>query len=160
MGCGGPAVLRDVKVNNLSIKETIVECQSGRRHVLYLSGIINEDSTAILRRMLRQASTCVNEYGQKISTMVVLNSREDIYLMVLKLEDYLPSTKYILILDIEILVLQSCSTAFLGGKYRTMEKNATLMVHSPYVYKSRNTIECQSRIRADNLRRYYIGRIK
>ena len=51
MGCGGPAVLRDVKVNNLSIKETIVECQSGRRHVLYLSGIINEDSTAILRRM-------------------------------------------------------------------------------------------------------------
>ena len=87
MGCGGPAVLRDVKVNNLSIK-AIVECQSGRRHILYLSGIINEDSTAILRRMLRQASTCVNEYGQKISTMVVLNSRGGYLSDGLKLEDY------------------------------------------------------------------------
>ena len=38
-----------------------------------------------------------------------------------------------------------------------MEKTATLMVHSPYVYKSRNTIDPIKS--ADNLRRYYIARI-
>ena len=64
--------------------------------------------------------------------MVVLNSRGGYLSDGLKLGDYLLSTKYILILDIEILVPSSCSTAFLGGKYRTMEKTATLMVHSPY----------------------------
>ena len=157
--CGGPAVLRDVKVNNLSIKETVVECQSGRRHVLYLSGIINEDSTAILRRMLRQASTCVNEYGQKISTMVVLNSRGGYLSDGFKIGRLFTEYQIHTHIGYRNTCASSCSTAFLGGKYRTMEKTATLMVHSPYVYRSRYTIECQSRVRADNLRRYYIARI-
>ena len=159
MSCGGPAVLRDVKVNDLSIKETVVECQSGRRHVLYLSGVINEDSTAILRRMLRQASTCVNEYGQKISTMVVLNSRGGYLSDGFKIGKLFTEYQIHTHIGYRNTCASSCSTAFLGGKYRTMEKTSTLMVHSPYVYRSRNTIECQSRIRADNLRKYYIARI-
>ena len=159
MSCGGPAVLRDVKVNNLSIKETIYECKSGRRHVLYLSGVINEDSTAILRRMLNQASKCVNESGQKIATMVVLNSRGGYLSDGFKIARLFTEYKIHTHIGYRNICASSCSTAFLGGKFRTMDKRSTLMVHSPYTYKSRNTIECQSRVRADNLRRYYIARI-
>ena len=159
MSCGGPAVLRDVKVNNLSIRETVVECKSGRRHTLYLSGVINEDSTAILRRMLSQASTCVNEFGQKISTMVVLNSSGGYLSDGFKIGKLFTDYKIHTHIGHRNTCASSCSTAFLGGKFRTMAKNATLMVHSPYVYKNRYTIECQSRVRADNLRRYYIARI-
>ena len=159
LSCGGPALLRDVKVNNLSIRETVVECQSGRRHTLYLSGVINEDSTAILRRMLSQASTCVNENGQKIATMVVLNSRGGYLSDGFKIGKLFTEYKIHTHIGYKNICASSCSTAFLGGKFRSMEKNATLMVHSPYVYKGRYRIECQSRSKADNLRMYYISRI-
>ena len=55
--------------------------------------------------------------------------------------------------------MSSCSTAFLGGKYRNMYGSAKLMVHSPYTYNSNNTIECSSRSHAVELKNYYIKKI-
>ena len=157
--CGGPSELRNVKVNNLSIRETVTDCANGRHHTLYLSGIINEDSTAILRKMLSQTSTCINEKGIKIVPTVVLNSKGGYLSDGFKIGKLFTEYNVHTFIGYKNICASSCSTAFLGGKYRSMDKTAQLMVHSPYVYKNRNTIECQSRARADNLRKYYVARV-
>ena len=55
--------------------------------------------------------------------------------------------------------MSACSTAFLGGLFRQMYGSAKLMVHAPYRYISRNTIECTSASASEDLKKYYVKKI-
>ena len=51
--------------------------------------------------------------------------------------------------------MSSCSTAFFGGIYRKMKKDAEIMMHSPYIKTGFISIQCASTTQATKLKNYY-----
>jgi ATP-dependent protease ClpP protease subunit len=152
---------RNIEINKLKIKETAdaSKCKTGTYFSLYLTGVINEDTSLVVEKLLSQQTKCINKNGEHIVPAVYLNSSggslRDGFKLGETFTKYNVSTK---ILSGDT-CMSSCSTAFLGGHFRSMKGSAKLMVHAPYTYTSKNTIECSSRFDAAKLKNYYIKKI-
>ena len=160
-GCSSTTTTRNIEINKLKIKETSDNspCKTGSHFSLYLTGEINEDTSLVVEKLLSQQTKCINYQGIHIVPTVYLNSSGGYLKDGFKLGEIF--TKYNVSTRIQsgATCMSSCSTAFLGGKYRNMYGSAKLMVHSPYTYNSNNTIECSSRSHAVELKNYYIKKI-
>ena len=157
--CAGDTI-RNIKVNNLSIKEytSSQSCDTGKHHNIYLVGMINDDSVAILEKVLSSMPKCIKN-NQNIVPSVYLNSKGGYLSDGFKVGELFSRYSVQTIIGDGDECMSACSTAFLGGKFRAMLGSAKLMVHAPYYYLNRYTIECQSTVQAANLKNYYIQRL-
>ena len=157
--CAGETI-RNIKVNNLSIREytTSQSCDSGTHHSIYLIGEINDDSVAILEKVLSSMPECIKN-NRRIVPSIYLKSKGGYLSDGFKVGELFSRYSVQTIIGDGDECMSACSTAFLGGKFRTMEGSAKLMVHAPYYYLNRYTIECQSTVQAANLKNYYIQRL-
>jgi len=152
--------IRNIKVNNLSLKEYITSqsCDTGKHHNIYLSGVINDDSVAILDKVLSSIPKCMKN-NTHIVPGVYINSKGGYLSDGFKIGELFSRYSVHTIIGDGDECMSACSTAFLGGRFRTMLGSAKLMVHAPYTYLNRYTIECQSTAQAANLKSYYIKRL-
>jgi ATP-dependent protease ClpP protease subunit len=157
--CAGETI-RNIKVNNLSIKEytTSQSCDSGTHHSIYLIGEINDDSVAILEKVLSSMPKCIKN-NMHIVPSVYLKSKGGYLSDGFKVGELFSRYNVQTVIGDGDECMSACSTAFLGGKFRIMVGSAKLMVHAPYYYLNRYTIECQSTVQAANLKNYYIQRL-
>ena len=53
-GCSSTQTTRDIEINKLKIKETVDSsfCKTGSHFSLYLDGVINEDSSLVIEKIL------------------------------------------------------------------------------------------------------------
>ena len=161
VGCGGNTQIRNIQVNNLEIIESISStyCKTGKHHQLYLKGIINDDSVVIVEKVLQQMPRCLDDKGRYNVTVVFLNSRGGYLADGFKMGKLFTQYQIQTIIGDGDVCMSACSTAFLGGYYRSMWGNAKLVVHAPYIRTSPHTIECQSKSRAEDLKSYYVSRL-
>ena len=152
---------RNIEINKLKIKETSDDslCKTGSHFSLYLTGGINEDTSLVVEKLLSQQTKCINKKGVHIVPTVYLNSSGGYLRDGFKLGETFSKYNVSTRISSGDTCMSSCSTAFLGGKYRNMYGSAKLMVHSPYTYNLNNTIECSSRSHAAKLKNYYIKKI-
>ena len=157
-GCSSTQTTRNIEINELKIKETIDSsfCKTGTHYSLYLDGVINEDSSFAIDRILSQQTTkCINDKGVHIVPSVYLNSRGGYLRDGYKLGETFTKYNVATRINSGAVCMSACSTAFLGGKFRQMFGSAKLMVHAPYRYISRDTIECTSASASKDLKKYY-----
>ena len=161
-GCSSTQTTRNIEINELKIKEIIdsSSCKTGTHYSLYLDGVINEDSSFAIERILSQQITkCINDKGIHIVPSVYLNSRGGYLRDGYKLGETFTKYQVATRINSGAVCMSACSTAFLGGLYRQMYGSAKLMVHAPYRYISRDTIECTSASASKDLKKYYIKKI-
>ena len=162
IGCSSTQTTRNIEINELKIKEIIDSsfCKTGTHYSLYLDGVINEDSSFAIERILSQQITkCINDKGIRIVPSVYLNSRGGYLRDGYKLGETFTKYQVATRIDSGAVCMSACSTAFLGGQFRQMYGSAKLMVHAPYRYISRDTIECTSASASKDLKKYYIKKI-
>jgi hypothetical protein len=151
-------VIRDVKVDKLRVRHVRVSsdtCTSGYKEHLEIDGEIGPDSTAAIERLLPQISKCVNTEGVNIVPLVYLNSfggyLSDGYALGELFREYSVQT---VIVDGQVCA-SSCAIAFLGGKYRRMWRDdSILLFHSPYT-TSGIGIDCSDTGQVAGLKKYY-----
>jgi ATP-dependent protease ClpP protease subunit len=161
-GCSSTQTTRNIEINQLKIKEIInsSSCKTGTHYSLYLDGVINEDSSFAIERILSQQTTkCINDKGIHIVPSVYLNSRGGYLRDGYKLGETFTKYQVVTRINSGAVCMSACSTAFLGGLFRQMYGSAKLMVHAPYRYISRNTIECTSASASEDLKKYYVKKI-
>lgn len=160
-GCATSITSKVIEVNDLRIVEKIdsSSCKTGAHYSLYLNGVINEDTSLIVEKLLKQQSKCINKDGIWIVPAVYLNSKGGYLKDGFKLGETFSKYNVNTRINSGYTCMSSCSTAFLGGKYRQMFGSSRLMVHSPYIRISDRTIECSSRNAAQKLKNYYIKKI-
>jgi ATP-dependent protease ClpP protease subunit len=157
--CAGETI-RNIKVNKLSIEEytTSQSCDSGTHHNIYLIGEINDDSVAILDKVLSSMPKCMKN-NRHVVPSVYLKSKGGYLSDGFKVGELFSRYGVQTVIGDGDECMSACSTAFLGGQFRAMVGSAKLMVHAPYYYLNRYTIECQSTVQAANLKNYYIKRL-
>ena len=160
-GCSTSQTTRNIQINNLEIREVAdpSKCKTGTHYSLYLNGKINEDTSLVIDRLLSEQTKCINHQGIWIVPAVYLNSNGGYLRDGFKLGETFTKYSVQTVIQSGSVCMSSCSTAFLGGKFRTMFGSAKLMVHAPYRYVTRNTIECTSSKAASNLKDYYVKKI-
>lgn len=158
------STIKDIQVNNLNIKEVRLrddKCNNKFRHVLELNGIINYDSSYIVEEILKQINQnnkCY--YGETpIVTDITLNSEGGLLADGYRMGEIFKEQGVHARITNNQVCMSSCSMAFLGAKFRSMEGNSKLMVHSPYRITDSYTIECISNKEANDLKNYYIKMI-
>ena len=145
--------IRDVKVSNLRIKQVRLKsksCSKGYKDVLELDGRFNDDAVFILDKLLAEISKIC-----RFAPMVTLNSGGGYIVSGIEVGELF--RKY----DVSAQIVKgqkcqsSCSTAFFGALYRSMDDGAVLMMHSPYIYSTPYSISCASKEDASKLEKYY-----
>jgi hypothetical protein len=156
---GEYSTLLDAKIDKLRIRHvrwTSPEssCVSGYSDHLEIEGTIGPDSTAAVERLLPELAKCVNSEGTTYSNKVYLSSGggllADGYAMGRLFKEYQMQTK----VTGKQSCASSCAIAFLGGKFRTMEFDAELLFHAPYL-SSGIAIDCADYGQVDELKKYY-----
>ena len=134
-GCSSTQTTRNIEINELKIKEIIDSsfCKTGTHYSLYLDGVINEDSSFAIERILSQQITkCINDKGIRIVPSVYLNSRGGYLRDGYKLGETFTKYQVVTRINSGAVCMSACSTAFLGGLYiyRCMDQlNLWFMLH-------------------------------
>ena len=161
--CSSTKVVRNIKINNLTVTESISSntCKTGTHYNLSLNGEINEDASLVIEKLLSEQlnNKCINKDGKWIVASVYLNSNGGYLSDGFKLGEIFSKYRVSTRIGNDDTCMSSCATAFLGGKWRSMYKGSKLMVHAPYKYVSSQTIECSSNSAALKLKKYYISKI-
>lgn len=130
------AVLSDIKINSLQIKwerHTHSYCKSGYSESLTLTGPISSDSTEVLERIIGNMHRCISsETGARVSREIILSSDggtlKDGYKMASLFRKHSMTTT----VPRGKVCASACAVAFMGGIYRRMRDDSTLLFHSPY----------------------------
>jgi len=157
----GVQVLLDARVGQLRIRHVRLAndvCVSGIQDHLEIQGAIGPDATEAVDRLLPQLHRCVDSEGTRRANHVFLSSGggmlSDGYQMGNLFRKYQVAT----IITGGQQCASSCAIAFLGGSYRSMEHDALLLFHAPYVQNG-VAIDCSDRGQIDELREYYINKL-
>ena len=153
------SIIKDVKVNNLHVRKVKIDselCVGGFDYGLQINGIINDDTTFIIKKLLDNIERCFDSKGTRYATKVFLNSEGGLLSEGYKLGKIFLKHGVSAEITNGQVCLSSCVTAFLGAEFRRMKGNATLLVHSPYRYKKYYNIECETKAAANDLKNYYV----
>ena len=153
------SIIKDVKVNSLHVRKVKIyneSCVGGFDYGLQINGIINDDTTFIIKKLLDNIERCFDSKGTRYATKVFLNSEGGLLSEGYKLGKIFLKHGVSAEITNGQVCLSSCVTAFLGAEFRRMKGNATLLVHSPYRYKKYYNIECETKAAANDLKNYYV----
>jgi len=150
---GDIAVIEESLVSGLKVKllRNYKTCSSGFYDTIYLDGPIGPDSTYIVSHYLDMAQSC----DELPHTSVYLNSRGGLITDGMELGRLFKKKQVITYIIGNDECSSSCAVAFLGGIYRNMHNNASLMFHAPYKKSSYGQEQCASRSQANDLKTYY-----
>ena len=146
--------VKDIRVSNLRIKVVKLKnntCNARIRHVIEIEGMINDDTVFILEKLLQDAYRICPE----VATTVTLNSGGGYINSGIEVGKLFRKYYVKTHLTKDQKCMSSCSTAFLGGYYRSMTDDSELMMHSPYLNTGYNSIKCASKKDVNNLLKYY-----
>jgi len=150
-------ILLDAQVGDLRIRHVRLKngsCVSGYSEHLELDGRIGPDSTAIVGKLLPRLAKCITSKGTRIVNTVYLSSGGGHLADGYELGELFKKYR----VETEITGGQecasSCAIAFLGGKFRTMERDAKILFHAPYK-QGMLAIDCSSRSEMTGLQNYY-----
>ena len=148
---GDYKIISDIKVSGLQIRlvrqldQTSCDKKSQHKYHIEMSGGINPDTPYIVEKLLDKIESSPNrcrENGTKVAVSVYLNSGGGYMRDGYKLGEVFREHQAYTRLTFGSKCYSSCATAFLGGKFRAMTSDSTLMFHAPYVYHSRYDIVC------------------
>ena len=153
-------ILSDIIVDGLHIRHVRLlndtDCVSGFSEHLELVGPIGPDSTTVLERMLPRLHECYDEQGTRIVNSVFMSSGggylSDGFKLGRLFREHSTATRVTSGQNCS----SSCAIAFLGGDFRTLNGDATLMFHAPYISHNFFNIDCSNTGQVGELRRYYI----
>ena len=154
------STIKDIKIGDLNIKQVRISdssCSQGFKDVIELDGIINNDATIVIEKILKEIQNGIGQCSQSGSefTEITLNSDGGYLVEGIALGRIFRKYNVMSSLTKDQKCRSACSTAFLGAKYRKMSNDALLMMHSPYLdYGS--SIKCASKKEASILKEYYI----
>ena len=146
--------VKDIRVSDLRIKVVKLKnntCNAGIRHAIEIEGMINDDAVFILEKLLLDAERIC----PKVATTVTLNSGGGYLNSGIEVGKLFRKYYVQTYLTGDQKCMSSCSTAFLGGYYRSMYENSELMMHSPYLNTGYNSIKCASKTDVNLLLNYY-----
>ncbi len=154
-----------LKITLLEKKSSFLFCNSGKINRLIVEGAIGPDSSFAVERLLEKISPCTDKDGKIThTTLVSLKSQggflKDGYSLGRTLRKFNATT----IIENDALCASSCAVAFLGGTKRSLEDNANILFHAPYLkhnsYQMEPSIECtKDKTLLDELEAYYIEMI-
>jgi ATP-dependent protease ClpP protease subunit len=156
------STFRSIEVNNLKINQVIVKdlkCNNKERHIIELNGIINYDTSLIVEKILSEINSKYRCFYKStpIVTEVTLNSKGGLLADGYRMGEIFKKYGVHATITNNQVCMSSCSMAFIGAKFRRMNGNAKLMVHSPYRRTGYRTIECIKNDQANKLKKYYIS---
>ena len=157
-GTGEYNILLDAKIDKLRIRHVRwnspeTPCDSGYMDHLEIEGTIGPDSTAAVERLLPKLHNCTYSGGSYSNTVYLSSGGgllEDGYAMGRLFKRYEMQT----FITGGQQCASSCAIAFLGGKWRSMEFDAELLFHAPYL-SSGIAIDCADYGQVDELKKYY-----
>jgi ATP-dependent protease ClpP protease subunit len=158
---GDSTIIEESLVSGLQVKlvrmsGTETSCSHGKRDHIELNGPIGPDSTYIVAKYLKMTQPCKNSSGTKVSTIVYLNSAGGLVTDGIELGKLFRKKQVSTRLFGNQQCSSSCAFAFLGGFYRTMQHDSSLMFHAPYKTSSLGQEHCASRNQANDLKSYYV----
>lgn len=122
-----------IKINNLTIYKLRHFVGGCDYNYLDFSGPVNQDTTEVIRRLLKKTKRCTDKYsGEETPIFIFMSSGGGL------LEDGFSIGKLFKDNNVNTIVpggetcASSCTTAFLGGNKRFMGYNSTLLFHAPY----------------------------
>ena len=153
---GSFQIISDIEVNNLKIRHvrqtdsTSCANKSQNDDHIEMSGPINPDTPFILEKLLNKIvnspNRCTNPTdGSKYAVRVYLNSGGGYMKDGYELGNLFRRVSASTYIPITAECFSSCATAFLGGKFRELQKGGKLMFHAPYSYTSRYDISCSKK---------------
>lgn len=148
----------DAQIGKLRVRHVTIpskDCTSGRSDHLEISGEIGPDSTASIGRLLPKLAECRNSVGTKIVNRVYLNSGGGRLADGYKLGELFRSRDVQTVVTAGQKCASACAIAFLGGRFRTMNYDALLSFHAPYL-SSGIAIDCSDRGQVEELKNYYV----
>ena len=156
-----PSIIEESLVSGLQVRLVRLSggkssCVSGTEDHIELNGPIGPDSTYIVAKYLDMAQRCKTSSGQKISRTVYLNSSGGLVTDGIELGKLFRKKQVSTRLVGNQKCSSSCAFAFLGGIYRTMQHDSSLMFHAPYKTSSFGQEHCASRNQANDLKSYYV----
>jgi ATP-dependent protease ClpP protease subunit len=158
-------IIDDVKVSGLRIRVTqdlnSDTCSSGVHHSIEIDGPINKDTSYVLSKVLENLPKCKAPNGNIIVTAVYLNSAGG------TLEDGYAIGKVFRTVGVSARVIKgqvcasACAVAFIGGSFRSIQQDGTLIFHAPYRRGTFGEVECPERssVAAERLKSYYTNMI-
>ena len=154
------STIKDIKIGDLRVRHVRTNnssCNQGFDDVIELDGTINNDATIVVEKILKEINDGVGKCvvgSQPLATTIALNSDGGYLVEGIALGKIFRKYGAQTVLYKNQKCRSSCSTAFFGGKYRSMVENALLMMHSPYLDEG-YSIRCASNNEARILKEYY-----
>tara|TARA_B100000242_G_scaffold220412_1_gene161448 strand:- start:8806 stop:9768 length:963 start_codon:yes stop_codon:yes gene_type:complete len=122
-----------IKINNLEIgqfTEFIGDCNY---NYLNFRGPVNEDTTEVIRRLLKTTKRCKDKYsGEEVPIFIFMSSGGGLLKDGFSIGKLFKDNNVNTIVPSGVVCASSCTTAFLGGNKRFMGRNSTLLFHAPY----------------------------
>jgi len=154
-----------LKITHLRKRQKERVCEHGHQNKLIIEGTIGPDSSFSVERLFEQITPCADKNGKIIHPIKVsLKSQggflKDGYSLGRTLRKFNATT----IIENDALCASSCAVAFLGGTKRSLDDNANILFHAPYLkhnsYQMEPSIECtKDKTLLDELEAYYIEMI-
>ena len=154
-----------LKITHLRKRQKESVCENGHQNKLIVEGTIGPDSSFSVERLLEQITPCTDKSGKIIHPIKVsLKSQGGFLIDGYSLGRTLRKFNATTIIENDALCASSCAVAFLGGTKRSLDDNANILFHAPYLkhnsYQMKPSIECtKDKTLLDELEAYYIEMI-
>lgn len=124
---------RTIKINNLEIEQLSEFVGGCNYNYLNFSGPVNEDTTEVIRRLLKTTKRCKDKYsGEEVPIFIFMSSGGGLLKDGFSIGKLFKDNNVNTIVPSGVVCASSCATAFLGGNKRFMGRNSTLLFHAPY----------------------------
>ena len=152
-------ILIDAEVDGFRVRQVRFDstiCSSGYHETLEIEGVINQDSTRMLSKVLPRLHQCVDqENNDFIPNMVFLSSNGGL------LNEGYAAAKLFNEYNVEAVLYgdqkcaSACATAFLGANTRSMRDASILSFHSPYRIQGKEQL-CSTREEQAELKAFFV----
>lgn len=152
---------RKIKINNLEITKLRKYFDGCNYNYLHFSGPVNQDTTEVIRRLLKTTKRCIDKKGEEAPIYIYMSSGGGLLKDGFSIGKLFKENNVNTIVPSGVICASSCATAFLGGNKRFMARGSTLLFHAPYQTQrnqySKVGINCQTN--NQDLENHYIQMI-
>lgn len=148
-----------IVINDLRIRIGTKLIDGCRYKALYFSGLINEDSTEAIERLLKSIENCTDKnLKEEIPLFVYMDSGGGLLKDGFLIGKLFSENNVYTVVPNNKTCASSCTAVFLGGTKRFMQDESMLLFHAPYTKQMNQYgkvgINCQSN--NQNLEQYYM----
>ena len=123
---------RKIKINDLEITQLSKYFQGCNYNYLHFSGPVNQDTTEVIRRLLKTTKRCIDKRGEEAPIYIFMSSGGGLLKDGFSIGKLFKENNVNTIVPNGVICASSCTTSFLGGNKRFMAEGSTLLFHAPY----------------------------